>query len=898
MFCCSFFCNWDVFGNTLNPDPGQEVDYYEVGLGDNPKEENGRTNVHFFVNVGLERQYSFTYLNLVPKTVTYYCTVRANSKAATWSEGFSNGVRVGYRDFLIAGIIEIPLWYPRNDTIAMSWSNWISDFPMIDYRWAISSTYLNVSHSLECPDIIANHTFDIEPWNHMQTDTSISKPGYNFTKGQQFYVIMMGFDNAAHCDVVCTDTITIDTTKPIPGRFEIGKLTFQNQPVWIVSRNMTANETTNGTSSVYANETMSVRNVTIPTSNHYVHYITTTDMIFIEWSGFYDNVSFIESYTVGLFQTFDCVNVTLEGSVENVSRDTVVPYENVGAVTNASFVELTLQFNTPYYVHIIAKDAAGHKAEIWSHPILIDATPPIIGDFKDGGDWTKDALYYASLTDLKGTFSLVRRKSDYFCVMEFFYNFTDSLPPDWKKLNGDIKYAKGTRQKILEYGTEFVSVKDNEIALKILHDTRQLSMSSGGAYGPTMPFRIGNYTTTLKVAYGEKVVTAFSFGNGILDEPMDFTLPTVDEILFKSDFDNVAPAVKEDPLFAGNKTEYLEYLREVERNKSIAMRLAGLTTTKAMPSLTLVDCADLQSRAINKTVYDINGTSTNMTLADFNCSLPRDESFDNYMSNVTVAVPSDSIGIHIMGWPIWSPRKTNSKWLAMVYMKDRFSNMKYEWFELFHNPTETYNEFKVEVKKDATGPYVAYDLLVFVNGQYTVMLAGVKFEMKTMALKYRLFNLHDYVPPVTDPFNPYSNTSFIQSYGLPVEFNQTCHYGLPSYDYESQIEEVWAAAGLRNDWNDIVVPWHLYSKMCHSCVYPCDSVSCESRCNSNGTRDVFTIHLTGLNLTSGALVNGTKPAENETALARNETMFESTRYYMFLRIVNRAGQSAQVSNSV
>ena len=895
IFNFSFFCNWDSFGSISNQDPGQKVDYYEVGLGDNPKQENGRTNVHFFVNVGLERKHTFIFLSLVPKTVTYYCTVRANSKAATWSEGFSNGVRVGYRDFLIAGKIEIPLWYPINDTVDMSWSNFISDFPMIDYRWAISSTYLNVNHSLGCPDIIANHTFDIEPWNHMQIDTSVSKPGFNFTDGQQFYVIMMAFDSAAHCDVVCSDMITIDTTVPIAGKLGIGKITFQNQPPHVVSGNVTTNGILNATESAnFANVIVLHKNSTIQTSNHYVHYIPTMDRILIEWSNFYDNVSYIVSYTVGLFQISACKDATSEGSNNEVVKDTVVTYKNLGTVSNASFFELNLLHFTPYYVHIIARDPAGYAVDVWSLPILIDSTPPIIGDVKDGAEWAYDAQYHASLSDLKATFNLVSRKSDLLCKTEKIYYINNSLPLDWMVFDGYIKYVGGTRQKILEYGPQFVGVRNHSISLNIVHDTRQLSMVAGGVYSPEMPFRVGNYTTILKAAYGRNVVTAFSFGDGLFDEPMDFTLPVVDEVLSKADFDDVPPVFNAEPLYEGNKTEFLEYLEEVERNRSLAMSLAGLTTTTAMPSLTPVDCADLQSRVINGTVHDINGTSTNMTLADFNCSLLRDETFANYQSNVTMLIPSDGVGIHIMGWPIWSPRRTNLKWLAMVYMKDRFNNFKFSWFELFHNPTETYNEFKIDVEEDVKGPTITYNLRLYVNGQYRVMLAGLKFQTKTIILKWRLFNLHDYVPPVTDPFNPYSGSTYIQSYGIPSALDQPCYYGNPSYDFESQIDEVWAAVGSRNDWNDSVVPWHLYSKLCHPCVYPCDAVSCEPYCNSNSKGNVYTVHLTGLNLTAGGWINGTVPAENSTALAHNETRFETARYYIFIRLVNRAGLSAQV----
>lgn len=85
--------NWDDFGSD---EPGQRITRYEVALGDNPSYSKTRSNKHFFVDVGLERNYTFFNLRLVAKSVQYYATFRAYAENGAYTESTSTGMRVGY----------------------------------------------------------------------------------------------------------------------------------------------------------------------------------------------------------------------------------------------------------------------------------------------------------------------------------------------------------------------------------------------------------------------------------------------------------------------------------------------------------------------------------------------------------------------------------------------------------------------------------------------------------------------------------------------------------------------------------------------------------------------------------------------------------------------------------
>lgn len=64
--------NWDSFGDTASNDPTQQMDHYEVSIGDDTTDHSSRTNVHYFTDVGLNQSYTFSGLNLTSKTVQFF----------------------------------------------------------------------------------------------------------------------------------------------------------------------------------------------------------------------------------------------------------------------------------------------------------------------------------------------------------------------------------------------------------------------------------------------------------------------------------------------------------------------------------------------------------------------------------------------------------------------------------------------------------------------------------------------------------------------------------------------------------------------------------------------------------------------------------------------------------
>ena len=74
----------------------QEIKYYEVAVGTDRRFHNTRNNIRPFTNVGHETLWTFSDLDLIPRSSVYYVTVRAYSMSSAMVEVTSNGIKVGY----------------------------------------------------------------------------------------------------------------------------------------------------------------------------------------------------------------------------------------------------------------------------------------------------------------------------------------------------------------------------------------------------------------------------------------------------------------------------------------------------------------------------------------------------------------------------------------------------------------------------------------------------------------------------------------------------------------------------------------------------------------------------------------------------------------------------------
>lgn len=86
-------------------DDSQAILNYEVAVGTDRRYPNKRNNVHHYINVGLNKTWTFNNLELSGPGSTYYVTVRAHSVSTAMAEVTSNGVQI--RDASEAALVEI-----------------------------------------------------------------------------------------------------------------------------------------------------------------------------------------------------------------------------------------------------------------------------------------------------------------------------------------------------------------------------------------------------------------------------------------------------------------------------------------------------------------------------------------------------------------------------------------------------------------------------------------------------------------------------------------------------------------------------------------------------------------------------------------------------------------------
>ena len=90
----------------------------------------------------------------------------------------------------------------------------------------------------------------------------------------------------------------------------------------------------------------------------------------------------LELHTVYQNDIFHCFLCILTGtSPGGVQLQT---FKSVGRRQHASLSGLALTHGVSLYVTVVARNAAGLTSVLYSQPMTVDMTPPVIGDLKDG----------------------------------------------------------------------------------------------------------------------------------------------------------------------------------------------------------------------------------------------------------------------------------------------------------------------------------------------------------------------------------------------------------------------------------------------------------------------------------------------------------------------------------
>ncbi|KAH3823849.1 hypothetical protein DPMN_125672 [Dreissena polymorpha] len=440
--------NWDNFGDKSS-DPTQSIHHYEVAIGNDRRYEKTRSNVHYFVDVGLNNSYTFSHLNLTSKLVRYYVTVRAYSMAGGFTEGYSNGIRVGFNLDITPGSISVNKYQSSVDSMAISWNSFESDIDIIDYKVAISSHEdIITNDTVVCNIITANKTmYDVSLLHSVGLDEYSKLLGLTLYHNSKYYVTVLAEDEAGMCTGITSDWVLVDTTPP-----EFGKL--------------------------YIND--------IESST--VIYVKKPSEMQIKWENVHDNESGIKNVYIKLYECSSCLSIAF--TIENCF---LIDENDVIDDTKTAFYEVQMNANNAYYVTVEVTNEANQVTLVHSFPILVDITQPLIGEVKITDIWNDVKTFQHSTDKLSGMLPIALTEMDYLCPSQ--------------KLYFPVHRENRMQQIMHEFKDEYLVVNSTGAYLGIGYNTDLSAITKSGVISESMNLQNGNYSFHVRAAKGFRTIT-------------------------------------------------------------------------------------------------------------------------------------------------------------------------------------------------------------------------------------------------------------------------------------------------------------------------------------------------------------------------------------------------------
>ncbi|XP_061168901.1 uncharacterized protein LOC133178169 [Saccostrea echinata] len=540
--------NWDAFGNEASGDPTQKIDHYEVSIGDDTRDHITRTNIHYFTNVGLNTSYTFSGLNLTSKTVRYYITVRGYSITGAFEEGYSNGVRVGYRLDIIPGLIETNDVQSSTSEMTVSWSGFDSDIGIKEYYTAISTIPVFKSNkTYPCSDIQTfSPRFDIVSPKEVGLDTIQTFKNLSLNHGMSYYVTVIARDEIGMCSSSESLPILVDTTAPIRS----------NVTFLVNGWNVTGRKK---------------------------FFVTNPNRIEIKLLDLEDPESGIDTVIFRLNQYLDCPSSGTQSSSSHVVKETVAKND-----TKVNMISLSLESKRYYYIDVTANNNAGLESHLVSPVMLFDTGSPHEGSAIIGNNWGEKTSYQSSTSRITALTAIARTEDVYVCDnTKTFFPSEENLA--WIPLSGDFSTQNVIREK---YRWIF-NVGYNTPLTKVLKSGISRWMGA---------LQEGVYSSTLSAAKGKNISTALIISSSKDNPyfPLKFTRPQ------PSNFDRVSFN------FSGTEHEMsnYSYSSSSTENPTSARPLAS-STLDVMVSVTGPSYETLNTDASNGFGFQVLGDQQN-----------------------------------------------------------------------------------------------------------------------------------------------------------------------------------------------------------------------------------------------------------------------------------------------
>jgi hypothetical protein len=472
--------NWDNFGDG-SKDPTQAIHHYEVSVGNDRRYEQTRSNIHFFVNVELNTSFTFKGLNLTSKLIKYYITVRSYSMAGSYTEGYSNGIRVGFNDDISAGTMSIHKYQSSTTSVEVSWTGFRSDIDIIDYMIGISS-HGNVitNDTLKCSMFYLNSTdYDILALSTVSVDEYKKLTGLTLKHGDKYFVTIIAKDEAGMCFGITSKEILVDTSPP-----QIGFLSINN-----------------------------IRSET-------VLFADSDSEMMVQWHDFNDKESGIVKAKVSLLECKKC-------SIEQKSSSNCIPIAETTVENDnkTAFYQLELSSQKVYLINLTLTNGAKLLTNVLSKSILVDTSAPLMGSVKIAKNWHSLDTFQNSTSELHGLMAIASTFDDYDCSSQKHF-FPVAHEMKFQGFSDD-------------FSTDFVIVNRSGAFLGIGYNADLSEITKSSIVSEPLTLKRGNYSLTALIARGENIVTTVAFITDNVAVPFLIKDKPVENEFDESVFDNM-----------------------------------------------------------------------------------------------------------------------------------------------------------------------------------------------------------------------------------------------------------------------------------------------------------------------------------------------------------------------
>ncbi|XP_066289112.1 uncharacterized protein [Branchiostoma lanceolatum] len=788
--------NWDSFGDRrqqghFDEDKEQTIEYYEVAVGTDRRFPRTRNNVHPYVNVGLNRTYTFEYLQLIPKIATYYTTVRAHSLSTSVAEVTSNGIQVGYGGQVFsAGHVNVNSFIPSTEEVSFSWEGFAFALPVLYSQWGIGSldrklTQLEckkvqtceIQQTEECTSLM--DTFDIHPLTNVGKDTAVEAADLELIHNETYTVVVIVTDQSAECSLA-SSLVTVDITAPNHG-------------------------------SVWAG----------PSIGDSVSYSGRTDELHVSWAGFSDPESGIDHYRIAVLSGAACS----ADSDERFQETDFVPV--LFNITEYTVTDISLEPGTPYFVRLRAFNKAGLSIMTESPPILLDLEDPVGGTVKDGRDFSSDVTHQSSITTVEGTFIYLPTRGGDKCPSRQY--LMEREEDGWSPVSSGSIYGLLTDHRILFTPDEVTFGGEDGLSITMSRDVQQTRMYSG-AYSTRADLQGGgSYTFDMIAASGDiKAVTSVVFWDGPAGVVGDLDAPVEQWAQQEG-----ATEPPDCTCCLGNNTGNLTNYTGVVTNNT------GDLTNPATAPVGRDGC-------LCNCTHHLLGFSTAVPT-----STPRMTTVDDESVVGDIVLSGDHVPYRGCGLQVHPGIVAGGVVGHYAVLWCRFANDTVEPLQemtaLDFDPTDGWHTYELKITIERTFAVGEdWNLELIIDGRSLVIMNGIPVFSEQAQLTLAVWNRGDFVPAVQDVFSSPEGSASFRDLRFPPSADNMCRFGDPFRPGDNSMSVFYAGVGTEK-LKDDVAPFREVTRPCVPCAEPCDKFACDPDCSSLVT-SVFHVRIDNLTL--------------------------------------------------